>query len=333
MQPKGENDMRSIITRLLLGVSVVSLVSLSGCSGSSSGDNNNNSAVPETVSGTASKGAAYTGTVTLKDSKRASRTTTASTNASTAGFYSIDVTGLTPPFFITAGELYSVATGKGTANVNPLTDLVARSVIGVSPSGSVFESYSTNRANLNVTKINEDMEAFKNNLNSKLAPLYAKYQLTTPNFQSGAITIDKDVDALFRDIKVTVSADGAFTIKDLYDKKLVDGSLSGIRDKSSIFTSYSSIKNLPGVTVTVTTATCDAGYVGATATTSIPIPGNCGTVTYCVSQTNPTGLAYYLIGGKKITIDLAQMIPSVTNTSYMTYIQKLGQDIAAACTK
>ncbi len=325
--------MRSIITRLLLGVSVVSLVSMSGCSG----DNNINSAgpsaaaVPETVSGTASNGAPYPGTVTLQDSKRVLKSTPA---APSTGFYSVDVTGLTPPFFINAGSFYSVATEKGTANVNPLTDLVARSVFNANSGAAVFASYSTNRATLNLTKIKADMETAKTNLNSQLATLYAKYKLTAPDFQSGAITIDKDVDALFRDIKVTVT-DGTVTIKSADGTKtLVNGSMSGIKDKSSIFTSYSStIKNLPGVTVSVTTATCETGYVGATATTSIPIPGNCGTVTYCVSQTNPTGLAYYLIGGKKITIDLAQMIPSLTNTSYMTYIQKVGQDIAAACIK
>ena len=317
--------MRSLITKLLLGVSVVSLVSLSGCSG---GDNN--SAAPETVSGTASSGAAYTGTVTLQDSKHVSRTTT----ASTAGFYSVNVVGLSAPFFINAGTLYSVATAAGTANVNPLTDLVARSVFNANSGAAVFASYSTSRSTFNVTKIKADMETAKTNLNSQLATLYAKYELAAPDFQSGAITIDKGVDALFRDIKVTVSEVGAVTIKSADGAKtLVAGSMSGIKDKSSIFTSYSSIKNLPGATVTITTATCDTGYVGATATTSVPIPGNCGTVTYCVSQTNPTGSAYYLIGGKKITIDLAQMIPSVTNTSYVTYIQNLGQQIATACTK
>ena len=197
-----------------------------------------------------------------------------------------------------------------------------------------YDDVKEDRSSFNVTKIKADMETAKTNLNSQLATLYAKYELAAPDFQSGAITIDKGVDALFRDIKVTVSEVGAVTIKSADGAKtLVAGSMSGIKDKSSIFTSYSSIKNLPGATVTITTATCDTGYVGATATTSVPIPGNCGTVTYCVSQTNPTGSAYYLIGGKKITIDLAQMIPSVTNTSYVTYIQNLGQQIATACTK
>jgi len=85
--------------------------------------------------------------------------------------------------------------------------------------------------------------------------------------------------------------------------------------------------------VTVTTATCDSGYVGATATTtSINIPANCGTVTYCVNSTNPLSVsgAYYLIGGKKVTVDMTQLMQNGTTVN-MTYAQSLGLQIANAC--
>jgi len=75
---------------------------------------------------------------------------------------------------------------------------------------------------------------------------------------------------------------------------------------------------------------CEAGYVGATATTGISIPGTCGTVTYCVSQTNPTVSAYYLIGSTKIAVDLTKLISGTTVN--LTYAQQLGLDIATACT-
>ncbi len=315
--------MQTFIVRLLLGVSVVSLVSLTGCSGS-----NNSSAVTQTVSGTASSGAAYTGPVTLQDSRHVLRNTT----SSSTGFFTVDVAGLTAPFFINAGTLYSVATGAGTANVNPLTDLVARSVFNASSGAAVFASYSSNRSTLNLTKITEDMGTARTNLNSQLATLYAKYQLTTPDFQSGTITIDKGIDALFKDIKVTVS-DGTVSIKSADGTKtLVSGSING---KIFSFNSYSTaIRSLTvSSNVTVTTGACDTGFVGATATTSgLSIPSICGTVTYCIRPSGSTQTdAYLLIGSSKIWIETLGLNTSSAN--YLSYYTNLGQQIAAACSK
>ena len=76
------------------------------------------------VSGTVAKGAALAGaTVILVDATGRQVSTTAGAD----GTYSIDVTGLTPPFIITATDgtntLHSIAFGPGVANVTPLTDV------------------------------------------------------------------------------------------------------------------------------------------------------------------------------------------------------------------
>ena len=84
------------------------------------------SAAPATVVGVAAMGAPIVGTVTLKDVVGVTRVAT----TSAAGAFSLDVSGLTPPFFLLAANapgtvaFYSIASAPGIANINPLSHLV-----------------------------------------------------------------------------------------------------------------------------------------------------------------------------------------------------------------
>ncbi|MCK6458530.1 MAG: hypothetical protein L6Q95_01385 [Planctomycetes bacterium] len=107
---------------LLLAVCCV----LMGCGGSGDGP-------AETLSGTAATGAAIpNAAVVIKDSTGSSVSTT--TNAQ--GQYSANVGGMTPPFvgqvaLPGGGELFSIATETGTANIDPLSDLMADAFFAV----------------------------------------------------------------------------------------------------------------------------------------------------------------------------------------------------------
>jgi hypothetical protein len=87
------------------------------------------------VSGVAATGAPVAGAiVTLKDRAGQSRTTT----TSSSGAYTVDVTGLTPPFLVRvqtpSGSLYSVSAdtlSSTTINVHPYSDLLVRWWYGV----------------------------------------------------------------------------------------------------------------------------------------------------------------------------------------------------------
>ena len=88
--------------------------------------------VPATVTGTAAHGSALAGlTVTLKDATGASRTATTASD----GTYSINASGLTPPYLVmvqpsSGPAVYSVSADPNTTttiNLDPLTDLVIRS--------------------------------------------------------------------------------------------------------------------------------------------------------------------------------------------------------------
>ncbi len=101
---------------------ILLVVLVQACGGSS-----NNSSPTATVSGVAATGAAMDGTVTLKDSTGNIRSVAISLPS---GVFNMDVSGLTPPYFLKATNsagtltLYSVATGSGTFNINPLSNLV-----------------------------------------------------------------------------------------------------------------------------------------------------------------------------------------------------------------
>lgn len=111
--------------------------SLTYCSGGGGGGTGGTSAGQYTLSGTAASGRPLAGMViTLKDASGHSSTATTAQD----GAYSIDTTGLTPPFLVqvaagsTGTKYYSVSADTAattTINITPLTDLIIRSWYGV----------------------------------------------------------------------------------------------------------------------------------------------------------------------------------------------------------
>ena len=137
------------LTRLL--VLVIAAVTLAGCGGGGGGGTSSTSSIPSTstttaptspttaLTGTVAKGAALAGaTVTLVDATGKSISTTTAAD----GTYTLDVTGMTAPFIITATDgtntLHSVALAAGVANVTPVTEVIA---------ATYFQSQGTTLAN------------------------------------------------------------------------------------------------------------------------------------------------------------------------------------------
>lgn len=112
-----------------------SLLTLAACGGGGGGNSPPPPAATQTLSGTAAAGAPIIGRVTIKDSAGTVRSTAVAAD----GSYTLDVSGLTPPFALrlegTAGGrsyvLHSAATAadiNGTINITPLTDLIVANV-------------------------------------------------------------------------------------------------------------------------------------------------------------------------------------------------------------
>jgi len=120
--------MGKIVHFLKLASLIASLFVLSACGGGGGGGGGvpPPSATSTTIVGVAATGAPIVGTVTLKDVGGA----TTGVTTSATGAFSLDVSGLTPPFFLQAADtsgtvtLYSIAPAPGIANINPLSHLV-----------------------------------------------------------------------------------------------------------------------------------------------------------------------------------------------------------------
>ena len=115
---------------------IVCALTLTACGGGGGGgDSSPRPATTQTLSGTAAAGAPVIGRVTVKDSAGTVRNTVVAAD----GSYTLDVSGLAPPFALrlegTAGGrsyvLHSAATAadvNGTINITPLTDLIVANV-------------------------------------------------------------------------------------------------------------------------------------------------------------------------------------------------------------
>lgn len=125
------NGAWSRIGRTIIALAVVAVAGCGGSSGGGGGAPPPSQIVPiPFVIGVAAVGAPIVGTATLKDAAGTARV--ASTSAT--GAFSIDVTGLAPPFFLKATNsqgtvtLYSIAAAPGVANINPLSHLIVMAV-------------------------------------------------------------------------------------------------------------------------------------------------------------------------------------------------------------
>ncbi|GEM_PF-2267636 len=170
----------------------VALFLLVGCGGGGGGGS---VAAPVTVSGVVATGVPlFPAKVTLTDSA-ASPVVKPAVDTDSNGNYSIDVTGLTKPYLLKAVKsgttLYSVATDKGTANINPLTNLIVANAAGTSDP---------------TTAKNLDLATATSAVKSKLTDLLALYSpgLGDP-ISSPYPAIGTGLDSLFDVVKITAS--------------------------------------------------------------------------------------------------------------------------------
>ncbi len=185
---------------------------LAGCGGGG-GHSSSTSTPTQMISGTAAAGWPLTGTVTIKDSKGATNSTT----SDVAGAYSINVTGMTAPFMLMASgsiagvstQLYSGATQAdigGTINITPLTDLIIANVAGEIAanyygSGN-FSSLTANNLNTQDVKLQAELSPISLGISG--FPVSTSDLLRTVSF----LTNNTGLDAL---IDLVTVADNAAT--------------------------------------------------------------------------------------------------------------------------
>lgn len=300
---------------IILGITTIVAMSMVGCGGGGSGSGT----AAQVVSGTASSGAAYSGSVVLKDAR--GRQLSVNT---TTGAFSFDVTTLTAPFILKAGTLYSIATTEGTTNINPFTNVIAKSAAGSSINiDTVFANVSSNRKNLtnistNLPQAITNFNTSMNQKNSSGTSIYTKYGMTSPpDFIHGKITIDQDVDKLFADINVSVTG-LSVTVTNKSGATLMSGtySVSG-STVSYVFTpNYTNIGALSGSTTIppLTTAGISISPTSASVST-----GGSTTFTATVTGTSNTAVTWSVVdaGGGSITTSGVYTAPSTAGTYHV----------------
>ncbi len=215
--------MKKLFKRSCVAITVFTLMTLglmlAGCGGGSGGVSS------QVVSGTAAVGAPLSGQVSLKDSSTPAQQR--STVIGSDGSFAIDVTGMKAPFVLQAKgsaggteyKLHSFAEGTGTANINPLSDVIVASAAGDDDPADVFEKSDSDKSK----KIKNNLAQTVSIMLGKLQPLLKQYNAEQTNpITSRYIVNHLDLDDLFDHVKITV----------------VNGTLSIINKKSGavIFT-------------------------------------------------------------------------------------------------
>ena len=175
---------------------------LAGCGGGSAGVSS------QVVSGNASVGAPLSGQVSLKDSSAPAQQKTSV--IASDGSYAIDVTDLKAPYVLQATgtaaganfKLNSFAEGTGTANVNPLSDVIVANAAGVDNPSDVFDKADADQNN----KIGHNIANTVSTILAKLQPLLAQYSADHTNpITARYLSNHIGLDDMFDNVKITVS--------------------------------------------------------------------------------------------------------------------------------
>lgn len=165
-----------------------------------------------TVSGVAAAGAAIVGTVTLKDSVGSP----ALSKSTSDGKYSFDVTGLTKPFLLkvtgnsngTPYTLYSLAGDSGTANLNPLGNLVLARAAGSTDLAALFAAANPAALNAVAGNLNQALA----DVQANLKPLLTNYNVSSVDPIHDGFAVGDKLDHLLDLVTFSLDNAGSVTI-------------------------------------------------------------------------------------------------------------------------
>ena len=236
------------ITIKTIAVSSLLLVSLVGCGvgdhdpipGSGAGSANS-------VTGVAATGAPISGKVTLKDSSIS--TVELTTSTASDGTFAFNIENLTAPFIIrtTSGgkTFYSIATGNGTANINPLTTIVVSVAAGGADLDAFFASVTPDTLKTLVSKLSSAEIAVK----TAFAPILDIFGVTATKIDSFSIINSlyvadhTGIDAMFDVIDFKLSG-GVITLTNKINSTVIFTALA-----SAIANGKVALGNIPAVPV------------------------------------------------------------------------------------
>lgn len=194
---------------LLLTSFILSALGLAGCGGGGSTATTSGTAI--TVSGTALAGAPLFGNAWIKDANGKKKGPVAIDKNGNFAF--TNMTGMQAPFILqadgTAGtnsyRLCSMATGGGTANINPMTNLAVAAVTGKDPAAVFTDPTANNIKNsINDTAVAVAIAQIK----AMLKPILDAYNASAVDPLKGSIAAtNAGLDGVFDVVKINVTPD------------------------------------------------------------------------------------------------------------------------------
>lgn len=198
-----------------------------GCGGSS--------APTTTVSGVAATGAPMSGTVFMKDA--ANNPEMSTTINAENGTFSFDVRGKTAPFMLRAGSLYSMSGGPGTANINPLSNLMVADMGRFTNMSSMNSSYR-NPSGPGLTAMFGNMTTARRHLRQTMGPLMSAYGVPNADPISDPFTIGQGMDRMFDDVKMAIDSNGNVTMMYANDTPVFTGPMGNMAGGTMMLGSF-----------------------------------------------------------------------------------------------
>lgn len=216
--------MRKFVGPVLALLATISL-SLAGCGGGGGTPALTSAATPTaTVSGVAASGAPMSGTVYLKD---AAGNPEMSTQISPqTGAFTFNVSGKTPPFMIRAGSLYSMS-GSGTANINPLSNLMVANTAGFA-NMSTMNSFYKNPSGTTMRTMFGNLSTARQQMRQTMGVLLTAYGVPNVDPISSPYTIGQGLDLMFDNVKMSIDQYGNVTMMNTSGATIYTGPMGNI---------------------------------------------------------------------------------------------------------
>lgn len=250
------------------------------------------------VSGVAATGAPMSGAVYLKDS--ADHPEMSTTINPQTGAFSFNVGGLTPPFMLRAGTLYSMSGGTGTANINPLSNLMVATMGGFGNMSSM-NSFYQHPTGTTMRTMFGNMSSARQTMRQTMMPLLTTYGVPDVDPVSSPYTIGQGLDRMFDNVQMTIDQNGNVTMMNASGATVYSGPMGNM----SAGTMMTGNIMQPGTTQTATGLTISPANVTLQVngtrqfTASIPVTWsggpNSGTITPGGLYTAPAYQGMYLV--------------------------------------
>lgn len=198
-----------MLRKAFAAAAIIAVGIIAGC-GSGGGTSTSTSA--STVSGVAATGAPMSGTVYLKDSGNSPEMSTP-INPQT-GAFAFNVSGKTAPFMLRAGTLYSMSGGSGTANINPLSNLMVADMAGFG-NMSTMNSFYKNPNVISMRSMFGNMSTARLHMRQTMSPLLNAYGVANADPISAPYAIGQGLDRMFDDVHMSIDQNGNVTMMNL----------------------------------------------------------------------------------------------------------------------